>query len=326
MPEGEKREQFFKKERASELEPSDRLKKIRKGLEVNLVRLEADPEEKEGKLLKDERFERLFPNWKEDFWEAEKEYAEIPQPKSAVEQTFIWNSGQAPLEGRIMDGFKQFGRIIMDRQGLEELEELKKMKVDDAVKLLEKRATEIIVVDRKRDRELVNLCKWARMLEDWKKDEEERVFMLAGRVREIMGGMLASEETIKKVEKRREKRKEVFLGDIKYGISQHRALLFQVLAKEAGIEFRMLVDKDSALQYNQVFLKSGQIAVIDTTWPSRVGDKHFDELNYQEFKEKGGFPLVGSNKSSSRIYREPLSGRVQGGWFGADGLRELLKK
>ncbi len=322
MPEKESFFKILKKEEKTpeKLEP---LEIIKRGIESTLTRLEADPKEREGELLKDKNFKRSFPHWKEDFWKAEKEYAEIPQPKNATEQTFVWNSGQAPLKGKIIDGFKQLGPIIMGR---EKLKELKELRPEDAILLMEEEASAIIAVDRKRDRELDKLCKWARMLNDGKQDEEERIFLVAKKVHEIMGGNFASEEDIRKIEKTGKRGKEISLGDVNLGACHERALLFQVLAKEAEMESNMQKTKYlGSHSYNPVFLKNGEILMIDAMYPPSSRNKYFNELSYQEFKAMGAFPRFGSNLLPFEIYQD-AAGRFQGGKLGADGLRELLKK
>lgn len=332
MPE---REPFFKREKIGEIEG---LERIRRSLETTLLALERSGEtEKKGELPA-EKFrlfgripERIFwmmipfPRYRKDFWKAEREYAKTPLPKNTIEQNFFCNSTPAPLRGRIFDGFKGIPVPMVKRKYLNV----------EGIPPFEKRKFEIIVVDRKKDKELAKLYQWARGLREIQ-DEEEKAFLIAQLVHNRMGGYsgIKINEEVKKI---RKERKEILLGDIEYGVCPHQSLLFQVLAAEAEIESfwkRGVVKKETGTWmihfYNPVFLKTGEILIADAMFPPfqwgeyGFGD-YFGEVNYKEFKKEGGFPRFGSNRLPFGVYIDEM-GRFQGGRLGVDGLRELLKK
>lgn len=350
MPE---KELFFSKknERVPEVEPSEKLEKIRKGLEASLRYLKDIPEEKESSLVREmgdrklrkikdffrgakfdekeleQRFwKETFPEWREEFWEAEEEYATIPSPKTVKEQNFFWNSNRGPFEWRIMDGFKAIGETI------QEISEL----TDEGILPLERRIRPIIVVDRKKDNKLAELRNWARELKDIP-NEEERMFSIAKEVVIKTGGLLGDEERKIEKKKMRNRRGEIFLGDITVGGCHEGTLLFHVLAGEAETKSRMMRMTEMGFipefhEYNQGFLRNGEILVIDTMFPPG-GKRNFVELSYEEFKAQGGFPRFGSNRLPFRIYfyqegpylRILTRPRFQGGRLGVPGLKELLK-
>lgn len=343
MPE---KEPGFKLEKRAE--KPDGLEKIRKGLETTLRALESGGErEKRGEMPEDmikefssslsvlmgtltnkEEREAVsgfwvtdksefvnkfwlknFPKMRRDFWGAHEEYAKFPSPKNSVEQSKPWNSTPNPLRGGIINGFKSIPEQIF----LEK--ELKR---------------EIIVIDRERDKKLAKLCDWARGLKEKFPDEEERIFKIAQLVFKKMGGNKV-EKINNEVEKMEKERKEILLGEIKYGQCRHRGLLFQVLASEAGLESILMkgivqeMMKGKLIHghaYNSIFSRTGEILIIDI---SNLPERWSKKQSYQQFKKKGGFPRFGSNRLPFGVYFD-RKGRFQGGRLGVDGLKELLKK
>ncbi len=325
------KESGFKFKMEKRAERPDDLEKIRKGLEATLRALEsAGEKEKKGTLIIEdfkhsseeeieEEFRReRFQKWKTEFWEEEKKYTKIPLPRNVDEQTRLWNSTPAPLRGKIMDGFTN---MATDGVG-----------------------TETTMVDREKDKELAELCDWAKGLKEKHLDEEERAFRVAQLIFERMGGSDVKDGIRSTMVGKR----KLLLGEIGHGVCRHRAPLFQVLAPESGLDSRMegitAVKGHTGERHadNWVFLKkSGEIIIVDAMYPPQTSDekgKRFEEMTYDEFKAEGGFPRFGSNRLPFEVYYssvltsskfEPMGEsfvRFRGGRLGVDGLRELLKK
>lgn len=279
-----------------------------------------------GKEAKKRFWEVMFPVWKEQFWRAQKELETTLPPKDEVEQSIFWNGPNSylqGLQGKVMDGFRSTGIAGIWPEDLDEKGSLAP----------EKRRAEITVVDRKEDRNLSDLCKWAGRLKDQFPDEEERAFHIAQRVFKRMGKN--SLKIFKENDKMVKERKEVLLGNIEYGVCRHRTLLFQVLAGEADLDsssVKAIVHDENirgAHDYNELRLGNGEVVIVDVMhppggWSKKLFGKYFDEVDFREFKAKGGFPRFGSNRLPFRVY-EDFSHRFRGGRLGVNGLRELLK-
>ncbi len=298
------------------------LQRRKENLLATLRAIEGEPTEQAGDLIKrhqdKKRFWELdFPEIKRAFWERERRAAEAFPPKTAATQTRLFE-GLSPLKGEIFDGFRMGEDSLMKRT----------IDIIEGVPFAE------VVVDRKADKNLSILCEWAKALKKEVPDEEERIFHIAQKVFKKMGGVdyeKIEEETTKNMEAR----KPILLGEINFGVCRHRALLFQILAVEAGLSPSLMVACvraeteviRSLHAYNEVDLKNGEVVVVDVMIPffEEKKKKKFGDLTYEGFKKEGGFPRFGSN---NLVFTEYLSGDKEqslwGGRLGARALRQLL--
>lgn len=325
------KEPGFKLEK--EIDKTSDLENIRKRLRATLRRLEAAGEqEKRGELFKKEflffgpeRYEKsfsreVFPKLIKGFWEAQKEYSGIDAPKNAVEQNIFWNSKSHPIKGEIFNGFKDGGeRAIPEDLSAE------------GILPFEKRRAAVIVVDREKDKELANLCDWARELKKKIPDEEERVFQIVQLVFKRMGENRET-EIFREVERMNRSKEEILLGNIEHEQCRFRSLLVQVLAIEADLDSTLAAStvKDGLTDllgqyngYNQVVLKNDEILIADAVAPPLR--EEFGNMNYSKLKKMGGFPRWGSNKSPYGIYFDEKD-RFQLGRLGVNGLKKLLER
>jgi hypothetical protein len=194
------------------------------------------------------------------------------------------------LSGRVLDGYRDGGRGTgFDERG----------------RVIHP-TSEVIVVDRRRDAQLRDMIAQAKEIKTRYGTGLRSIFEISKLVYERMSDPRA--EDIVRKQFGANPGKEILLGDIAVenglaGVCRHRALLFQVLAAEIGID-TTLVRGNLAFGniagghcWNEVELY-GKYYVVDIANPP--GKKDFKDFNYATFVKQGGFPEIGINRFDYR--------------------------
>ncbi len=212
------------------------------------------------------------------------------------------------IEGNIPDGFRY-------------LREKSKMAPDGAVPM-DQREADLLMVDRLRDPSLEKkIDAFKKITKDL--PDDQKLFEIAQRVFKIMGGLRADFD---RAEARRAKEKPTQLigevgGNDNPGVCRHRALLFQILASECGLQTMMrngsAWDENfingSAHAWNEV-KAGGRTFLVDTSLPPE--GEGFNSVSYPEFVKKGGFPDVTDFKERKN---QPINPKLKFMYFGNEG-------
>jgi len=220
------------------------------------------------------------PEGREEF---ERKLAE--EIKDGIEQSIKF-SQEGRIRGKIFDGFRITGNGRLDNM------------LESGILPMEARKSELIVVDRRRDEGLRRKIEIFRKITEGL-PEYEKVFVIAQRIYRLMG---SDSIKLEEAEKKRIKEKKTLLigseifGQDNPGVCRHRALLFQVIASELGLDSSlvmgvvMMPDGDFGKHvWNEVRI-GNRILIVDIMNPPGFGK--FATVTYEDFIKEGGFPEI----------------------------------